>query len=99
MGARDENRSYNWPNIPMATVTILFLSQPFFGLIEPSRLSSVFVWMILESSFSSQQDANHFLTALHHKYDVTVDWTGKNYPGIDIDWGYKKGHFNISMPE
>ena len=49
--------------------------------------------------FFSQQDANHYLTALCHKYDVTVDWTGENYLGIDIDWEYKKGHVDISIPE
>ena len=39
----------------------------------------------------SQQDANHLLTALRHKYDVMVDWTGNSYLVIDIDWGYKNG--------
>ena len=55
--------------------------------------------MILESSFFPQQDANHLLTALRHKYDVAVDCTGESYQGIDIDWEYKKGHVDISMPE
>ena len=49
--------------------------------------------------FFSQQDENHLLAALRHKYDVTVDWTGESYLGIDIDWEYKKGHVDISMPE
>ena len=35
--------------------------------------------------FFSQQDANHLLTALRHKYDVTVEWTGESYLGIDIN--------------
>ena len=28
-----------------------------------------------------------------------MDWTGESYLGIDIDWEYKKGHVDISMPE
>ena len=44
--------------------------------------------------FFSQQDANHLLTALRHKYDVTVDWIGESYLDIDIDWKYRS---NISM--
>ena len=50
-------------------------------------------------NFFSQQDANHLLTALRQKYDVTVEWTGENYLGIDIGWEYQKGHVDISMPE
>ena len=49
--------------------------------------------------FFSQQDSNHLLTALRQKYDVTVEWTGDNYLGIEIDWEYKKGHVDITMPE
>ena len=37
-------------------------------------------------NFFSQQYVNHLLTALRHKYDVTVDWTWESYLGIDIDW-------------
>ena len=49
--------------------------------------------------FFSQQDENHLLTELRHKYDVTVDWTVGNYLGIDIVWEYQKGHVNIWMPK
>ena len=45
-------------NISMDMVTIRFRSQPVFGLIELSRPSSVFVWMILESSFSHNRMQN-----------------------------------------
>ena len=48
-------------------------------------------------NFFSQQDTNHLLTLLCHKYEVTVNWTGKNYLGIDIGWEYQKGHVDISM--
>ena len=49
--------------------------------------------------FFSQQDLNHLLTALCNKYDVTVDWAGESYLGIDINWEYIKGHVDISMSE
>ena len=46
----------------------------------------------------SKQDAKHLLNALQDKYEITIDEEGKNYCGLNIDWNYKKGYVDISMP-
>ena len=60
------------------------------GLWSHQNLNTKFCLCVddFEIKFFSQQDANHLLTALRHKYDVAVDWTGESYLGIDIDWEY-----------
>ena len=48
--------------------------------------------------YNSLDDANHLLDALRKHYQISVDWTGKNYCGLTIDWHYDKGYVDISMP-
>ena len=48
--------------------------------------------------YFSKEDAAHLLSALRNKFEVTVDWDGKNYCGLDINWNYKDGWVEISMP-
>ena len=43
-------------------------------------------------------DANHLLDALRKSYKITVDWKGQNYCGLTINWNYKEGYVDISMP-
>ena len=35
---------------------------------------------------------------LQEHYKVTLDWTGKRYIGISLDWDYKKRQVHLSMP-
>ena len=48
--------------------------------------------------YFSKDDANHFLQALTSKYKYTMDWTGSEYCGLHMDWEYKKGYVDVSMP-
>ena len=48
--------------------------------------------------YFSKEDADHLLTALREKFEVTIDWEGKNYCGLNIDWNYTNGWVEISMP-
>jgi hypothetical protein len=48
--------------------------------------------------YFSQQDADHLLNALRDNYKISVDWAGKNYCGLVIDWNYAKNYVDISMP-
>ena len=48
--------------------------------------------------FYSKTDANHLINALKNGYPVTVNWKGKNYCGFQLDWHYKKGYVDMSMP-
>ena len=36
--------------------------------------------------------------ALNKHYDITTDWTGKNYCGLTIEWNYQQGYVDVSMP-
>ena len=38
----------------------------------------------------SLDDLNHLLNILKQHYSVSVDWTGKNYCGLNIEWNYTK---------
>jgi hypothetical protein len=43
-------------------------------------------------------DADHLFSALHDKYELTKDWTGTSYLGLTLNWNYKAGYVDISMP-
>ena len=44
------------------------------------------------------QHARHLKTALEKYYDVSVDWGGKLFCEIPLDWNYKMRHVDLSAP-
>ena len=48
--------------------------------------------------YSSQQDADHLMNALKDLYRVTLDWEGRQFIGITLDWNYERRWCEISMP-
>ena len=40
--------------------------------------------------FKGDQHANHLETSLERHYDITVDWEGTKYVGINLEWDYHK---------
>ena len=48
--------------------------------------------------YIGKEDANHLLAALQEHYTLDIDWAGKLYCGITLDWDYENGTANISMP-
>ena len=46
----------------------------------------------------SSADLEHLLSSLRVNYTIKVDRQGANYCGLKIDWNYKQGHVDISMP-
>ena len=44
------------------------------------------------------QHVKHLKTALEKHYEVSVDWKGKLFCGITLDWNYKMGHVDLSVP-
>ncbi len=48
--------------------------------------------------YHSKADANHLIQALTNFYDVTIDWSGKHYCDLTLDWDYENGFVDISMP-
>ena len=48
--------------------------------------------------YFSKDDADHLLNALRQHYDITTDWTGKNYCGLTFHWNYIEQYVDVSMP-
>lgn len=38
------------------------------------------------------------MSVLKEFYDVSEDWRGKRYAGINLDWDYKKREVHMSIP-
>ena len=47
----------------------------------------------------NHDDTNHLLSALKAAYNVTIDYSGKDYCGLTLEWNYNKGYVDISMPK
>ena len=48
--------------------------------------------------YEKKADAEHLLNALKKHYTIDIDWEGKLYCGITLDWDYEKRHVDLSMP-
>ena len=48
--------------------------------------------------YNRKEDELHVIHAPQEKYDITQDWTGSLYSGITLNWDYKAGILDISMP-
>ena len=47
--------------------------------------------------YFSKADAEHLINALHD-YKTTVDWSGRNYCGLQLTWNYENEWVDIEMP-
>ena len=47
--------------------------------------------------YTSKDDAYHLINALKESNDITIDWSGKVFCGLDLKWDYEQGHVDISM--
>ena len=48
--------------------------------------------------YVNKDDADHLVSALKSHYNITIDWTGRNYCGLTLTWNYQDRHVDISMP-
>jgi hypothetical protein len=48
---------------------------------------------------TGKNNAQHLIAALKENYEITVDWDGKLFCGITLDWKYQKGTVDLSMPK
>ena len=48
--------------------------------------------------YHCKDDADHLLTVLKSKYEISTERTEKNYIVLTIDWNYLKRYGDISMP-
>ena len=49
--------------------------------------------------YCDKADAEHLLNILRKYYKVSVDWEGRNYCGLTINWDYERKFVDISMPK
>ncbi len=49
--------------------------------------------------YFSPKDADHLISALSTKYDITIDRKGKKFCGLQLDWDYVNSWVDISMPQ
>ncbi len=48
--------------------------------------------------YIGKEHVQHLITCLKEKYELTEDWTGNLYCGINLLWDYEARTLNISMP-
>jgi hypothetical protein len=51
--------------------------------------------------YFQKADAEHLISALQDKYQLTQDWSGNNYLGMTLDWHYTavRPYVDVSMPK
>jgi len=49
--------------------------------------------------YFNRAHADHLLRALKQYYTISLDWSGKHYCGLTLDWHYNKNYVDVSMPE
>ena len=47
--------------------------------------------------YTGRQHAEHLHAALSEHYEVTTDWTGTKFSGIDLKWDYSKRTCHLTM--
>jgi hypothetical protein len=47
--------------------------------------------------YFTKDDALHLINALEASYSLTIDWDGKLYCGLNLDWHYDEGYVDVSM--
>ena len=49
--------------------------------------------------YISKEHTNHLIQCLHNHYqEVDIDWDGKRFCGVHLDWDYAKRTCSLSMP-
>ena len=48
--------------------------------------------------YFNKADVEHLLQTIGQLYKYTTDWTGQHYCGMKLDWNYKQGYVDVSMP-
>ena len=47
--------------------------------------------------YFNKADAYHLIHALQSNYEITIDWSGSLYCGLNLSWNYKDGYVDVSM--
>jgi hypothetical protein len=46
----------------------------------------------------SREHAEHLMTCIKKKYNISSDWNGTDYCGLTLEWDYKNRTVDLSMP-
>jgi hypothetical protein len=70
------------------------------GLWRHKTRSTVFTLVVDDFGikYVCDNDLDHLINALQHKYTISIDKTGAKYCGLDLNWAYNNGTVDISMP-
>ena len=49
--------------------------------------------------YTNRAHAEHLLNALKKLYEISIDWSGSQYLGLNLDWDYKRRTVKLSMPK
>ena len=49
--------------------------------------------------YTRREDIDHLITSLQNHYDIDIDWEGKYYAGVYLDWNYEKGYVDVTIPD
>jgi hypothetical protein len=58
-----------------------------------------FSWVVDDFGvkYVGKDSADHLIKVLQKNYEITEDWKGEKYLGIDLDWDYDKREVHLSM--
>jgi hypothetical protein len=48
--------------------------------------------------YVGQEHADHLKASIEKHYQISCDWTGSAYCGLQLDWDYKNRFVDLSMP-
>jgi hypothetical protein len=48
--------------------------------------------------YVGREHAEHLMACIKKNYNISSDWNGRAYCGLTLDWDYKNGTVNLSMP-
>ena len=71
------------------------------GLFKHKQRKTIFALCVDDFGvkYHSKEDLNHLPLTLKKHYDISIDRDGNNYCGLLIEWDYKNGYVDISMPQ
>ena len=49
--------------------------------------------------YVGKEHADHLIKRIKENYDITEDWEGKRYLGLNFDWNYDTRSVHLSMPD
>ena len=70
------------------------------GLWKHETLPTIFALCVDDFGikYLQKEHADHLINALRSNYTISIDWEGKNYCGLELDWNYTKRCVTLSMP-